>query len=93
MAHNDGQQYQRGGQPAQTVGPGTPVSRRAATYIGFYFWWWSGVTVLFLIGSLFFLAHGLVGAGLLGLLITGLSALYVRYLYRGGRFRMIFIIF
>ncbi|NVI89294.1 hypothetical protein [Actinomadura sp. BRA 177] len=93
MSQNDGQYYRTGGQPSHSGTPAARTSRPATTYIGFYFWWWCGVTVLFVIGSLVTLAHDLVGTGLLGLLIAGLSALYTRYLYRGGRFRMIFIIF
>jgi hypothetical protein len=93
VAHDDGRQYQTGGRPVHPPGPGAPAPRPATTYMGFYFWYWCGVTVLLLMGSLFFLAHDLVGTGLLGLLIAGLSALYARYLYRGGRYRMMFIIF
>ncbi|WP_433473700.1 hypothetical protein ACQPZP_33540 [Spirillospora sp. CA-142024] len=70
-----------------------PMAHPKTTYIGFYFWWWLGVTALFLLGSIGVFAGGAVGAGFIGLLLTGLSALYVRYLFRGGRFRMIFIIF
>ncbi|GGU08435.1 hypothetical protein [Actinomadura citrea] len=69
------------------------VAHPKTTYMGFYFWWWLGVTALFLLGSFGVFAGGAVGAGFIGLLCTGLSALYVRYLFRGGRFRMIFIIF
>lgn len=70
-----------------------PVAHPKNTYMGFYFWWWLGVTVLLTLGSFASFAGGAVGTGFIGLLLAGLSALYVRYLFRGGRFRMIFIVF
>ncbi|MES9542515.1 MULTISPECIES: hypothetical protein [unclassified Actinomadura] len=71
----------------------TPLAHPKTTYMGFYFWWWLGVTALCTLASLFFFTHAAVGAGFVGLAIAGLSALYVRYLFRGGRFRVIFIVF
>jgi hypothetical protein len=85
--------------PGAHAGSGTygrqpvPMAHPKTTYMGFYFWWWLGVTALFTLAGLFCFAHGAVGAGFVGLATAGLSALYVRYLFRGGRLRMIFIIF
>jgi len=107
MAWNEGQQPRSDAEIAALFGPptgaeatapasqqpGAPVSQPTATYIGFYFWWWIVVTTLLALGSFITLTEGKIGSAFLGAIFTGLSGCYVRYLYRGGRFRMIFIIF
>lgn len=62
-------------------------------YKGFYFIWWFVVTVLLAIGTVSALSKGAGHIALIGVVATVLSALYTRYLYNGGRWRMIFIIF
>lgn len=70
------------------------TTARRKTYKGFYFIWWLLVTGLLAIATVSSVSKNLGGKVILACLgATALSALYTRYLYRGGRWRMIFIIF
>jgi hypothetical protein len=106
MVQNEGQRPRNDAELAAIFGPQAGVdatapvrqrpgmhASRPTTYIGFYFWWWTMVTALLGLGTFIGLTQGQIEPAFIGLLLTGLSGLYVRYLYRGGRFRMIFIIF
>ncbi|MGD0273116.1 MAG: hypothetical protein ABSB96_05260 [Gaiellaceae bacterium] len=63
-------------------------------YWGFYFLWWSAITVLLAIATVSSIAQNLGGKIILACFgATVLSALYARYLHNWGRWRMIFIIF
>jgi len=50
---------------------------------------WAVVTVIAVVGGIALLANGMVG-GLLLLVIAVLAGLYSRYVFRGGRFRLLF---
>lgn len=70
-----------------------PETYENRKYWGFYFLWWSAVTILVGLGTFFTFSEGATGAGFGGLGITALCALYARYLHNWGRWRMIFIVF
>jgi hypothetical protein len=50
---------------------------------------WVLATVLLVIGGFVLLGDG-DGKGLLALLLAVLTGLYARYIFRGGRFRLLF---
>jgi hypothetical protein len=51
---------------------------------------WSIVAVVAFIASGADVSHGKVGAALLALVVAVLCGLYARYIFRGGRFRILF---
>jgi hypothetical protein len=69
--------------PARKVSVGDAVSR--AIFGGF----WAIVTLILFISGIAELAKGHAG-GLLALLVAALTGLYSAYIFRGGRFRMLF---
>lgn len=69
--------------PARKIGVGDMISR--AIFGGF----WALVTLGFFISGMTAIAKGHAG-GLLALLGAVLTALYSAYIFRGGRFRMLF---
>ncbi len=68
---------------APSIGAGEILSR--LVFGGF----WAVVSLVLLLTSLATLVHG-HPAGLLGILLAGLFGLYARYIFRGGRFRILF---
>jgi hypothetical protein len=74
---------------AQAPGPRPPI--RPADMLGriFYGGFWAGAAVLVGFGSLIGISKG-HAAGLLGLIGAGLAAWYAVYIFRGGRFRIMF---
>lgn len=71
----------------------TPPSKvTTAREIGsrvFYGGFWALVAVVALVGGLSLMGDN-GGAGLLGVLIAVLAGLYARYIFRGGRWRIMF---
>jgi hypothetical protein len=55
----------------------------------FFGGFWALIAVGALIGGLSLMGKS-VGAGLLGLLVAVLAGLYARYIFRGGRWRIMF---
>jgi hypothetical protein len=71
--------------------PGPRPSIRPGDLLGriFYGGFWAGAAVLAGLGSLVAIGKG-NAVGLLGLILTGLAAWYAVYIFRGGRFRIMF---
>jgi hypothetical protein len=70
-------------QPSR-VGKGLEIGSRVI-FGGF----WALVAVGALVGGLSLMGHS-PGTGLLGLLVAVLAGLYSRYIFRGGRWRIMF---
>ncbi|GAA1791501.1 hypothetical protein HC028_01060 [Planosporangium flavigriseum] len=51
---------------------------------------WSVVTVAALIAGIVGFSHGQAGVGFGALIVAVLTGLYARYIFRGGRFRILF---
>lgn len=69
--------------PKQAIGVGETLSR---TIFGGF---WAIVTLAFVIGAFAGLSKGQAGA-LLAIPVAGLTGLYSAYIFRGGRFRILF---
>jgi hypothetical protein len=67
----------------QSIGAGEVISR--VVFGGF----WTLVTIGAFIGGLVALSQGSAG-GLLAILVAALTGLYAGYIFRGGRFRIMF---
>jgi hypothetical protein len=72
--------------PPAAPGPGAGDIIGRIIFGGF----WSVVTLGALIFGFVGFSHGQVGPGFGALLVAALTGMYARYIFRGGRFRILF---
>jgi hypothetical protein len=72
--------------PAARSGPGALEWVSRIIFGGF----WTVVTLAAAIAGVTAFVHGSPGAGFLALVVAALTGLYARYIFRGGRFRILF---
>lgn len=72
--------------PTTRPGPGAGEILSRAVFGGF----WAVVTLGIVIAGIAGFANGSPGGGFLALIVAALTGLYARYIFRGGRFRILF---